>query len=108
MDFPGGAGGKEPACQCRRHETQVQPLGQQDPVLLPGESHGQRSLAGYSPWGGKERDTTKATEQTCMHAGHGAPEEEMSSVKMSRLLGGLGALEVGWLTWKRLQVVTGK
>ena len=29
------------------------------PVLLPGESHGQRSLAGYSPWGHKESDTTK-------------------------------------------------
>ena len=29
-------------------------------VLLPGESRGQRSLAGYSPWGGKESDTTEA------------------------------------------------
>ena len=28
------------------------------PVFLPGEFHGQRSLAGYSPWGGKESDTT--------------------------------------------------
>jgi len=26
------------------------------PVFLPGESHGQRSLAGYSPWGRKELD----------------------------------------------------
>ena len=25
------------------------------PVFLPGKSHGQRSLAGYSPWGRKER-----------------------------------------------------
>ena len=25
------------------------------PVFLPGESHGQRSLAGYGPWGQKER-----------------------------------------------------
>ena len=29
------------------------------PVLLPGESHGQRSLAGYNPWGHKESDTTE-------------------------------------------------
>ena len=29
------------------------------PVFLPGEFHGQRSLAGYSPWGGKESDTTE-------------------------------------------------
>ena len=30
-------------------------------VFLPGESHGQRSLAGYSPWGHKESETTEAT-----------------------------------------------
>ena len=43
-------------------ETQAQSLGWEDPmekemattpVLLPGESHGQRRLAGYSPWGRK-------------------------------------------------------
>ena len=28
-------------------------------VLLPGKSHGQRSLAGYSPWGHKESDMTE-------------------------------------------------
>ena len=27
---------------------------QPTPVLMPGESHGQRSLVGYSPWGHKE------------------------------------------------------
>ena len=32
---------------------------QSTPVLLPGKSHGQRSLVGYSPWGGKESDTTE-------------------------------------------------
>ena len=34
------------------------------PVFLPGESHGQRSLAGYSPWGRKESNTTEATSHT--------------------------------------------
>ena len=29
------------------------------PVFLPGESHGQRSLVGYSPWGHKELDMTE-------------------------------------------------
>ena len=29
------------------------------PVVLPGESHGQRSLTGYSPWGHKEPNTTE-------------------------------------------------
>ena len=28
---------------------------------MPGEPHGQRNLAGYSPWGHKESDTTEAT-----------------------------------------------
>ena len=31
---------------------------QPTPVFLPGKSHGQRILAGYSPWGNKELDTT--------------------------------------------------
>ena len=39
---------------------------QPTPVVLPGKSHGQRSLAGYSPWGHKESDMT---EHTC-HAMH--------------------------------------
>ena len=29
------------------------------PVSLPGKSHGQRSLAGYRPWGRKEQNTTE-------------------------------------------------
>ena len=29
------------------------------PVLLPGESHGQRSLVGCGPWGREESDTTE-------------------------------------------------
>ena len=35
--------------------------GQPTLVFLPGESHVQRTLAGYSPWGHKELDTTEAT-----------------------------------------------
>ena len=63
--FPSGASGKEPTCQCRRHEIQVGSLGWEDPlertwqptpVSLPGECHGQRSLVGYSPRGHKEWD----------------------------------------------------
>ena len=53
---------------CATQETQVQSLGREDPwrrewlptpVFLPGEFHGQRRLAGYSPWGGRESDMTK-------------------------------------------------
>ena len=32
---------------------------QPTPVFLPGEFHGQRSLAGCSPWGPKESDVTE-------------------------------------------------
>ena len=55
-------------------KTWVQSLGQEDPleeeiaitpVFLPGKSHGQKRLAGYSPWGRKELDTTEATSHTC-------------------------------------------
>ena len=67
--FPGGASGKEPTC--RRHKRcgfdpcvrkipwrrKWQPI----PIILPGESHGQKSLAGYSPQGYKESDMTEAT-----------------------------------------------
>ena len=35
---------------------------QPTPVFLPGESHGQRNLVGYSPWGHEELDMTKGTE----------------------------------------------
>ena len=37
---------------------------QSTPVLLPGESHGRRRLAGYSPWGQKESDTTERLTHT--------------------------------------------
>ena len=37
---------------------------QPTPVFLPGESHGQRSLVNYSPWGCKESDMT---EQACVN-----------------------------------------
>ena len=54
--FPGGASGKEPACQCKRRgfnpwvwKISWRRVRQPIPVFLPGESHGQRSLAGYSP-----------------------------------------------------------
>ena len=69
--FPGSARGKELACQCRRHkrlgsDTWVGKIPwrrawQPNPVFLPMESHGQRSLAGYSPWGCKDFDTSDAT-----------------------------------------------
>ena len=70
--FPGGTRGKEHPCQCRRwkrHGLDPSWVGkipwrrtwQPTPVFLPGESHGQRSLAGYSPYHRTVSDTTEIT-----------------------------------------------
>ena len=62
--------GKEPTSQCRRcKRLRFNPwigkilwrkASQRTPVFLSGESHGQRSLAGYCPWGHKESGRTEA------------------------------------------------
>ena len=67
--FPCGASGKEPTCQCRRYKRHgFNPSAgkipqtrkwQPTPIFLLGKFHGQRSLAGYSPWGHKELDMTE-------------------------------------------------
>jgi len=69
--FPGGTRGKELVCQCRRCKRRRFDLWvrkipwrrawQPTLVFLPGEFHGQRSLAGYNPWGHTELDMTEAT-----------------------------------------------
>ena len=77
--FPGGTSGKEPSCQCRSTGDLgsipglVRSLGGgHTPVFLPGESHQQKSLAGYSPWGRKELDTTEqlSTQEIEEEPGH--------------------------------------
>ena len=55
---------------------------QPTPVFLPGESHGQRSLAGYSPRGHKESDTTEATEHTYTRGTWSFPEEQGKRVTL--------------------------
>ena len=65
MDFPGGSDGKASAYNAG---DWVQSLGQEDPLeketatpsnICAGKSHGPRSLAGHSPQGRKESDTTE-------------------------------------------------
>ena len=90
--FPSGASGKEPACWCRRYKKhRVQPLGQEDPQrrawqstpgFLPRESHGQRSLAGYSPLGrrvGLKQLSTHCTRD--MHYIHDKPKAKAFTFK---------------------------
>ena len=49
------------------------------PVLLPGKSHGQRSLVGCSPWGREELDTTERLHfhfsLSCIGEGNGNPPQ---------------------------------
>ena len=63
IELPGGSDSKASCLQCG-----IRSLGREDPlekewqptpVLLPGKSHGWRSVVGYSPWGHKELDTTE-------------------------------------------------
>ena len=72
LGLPPWLSGKEFACNAGDpdliswvRETPWRRAWQPTPVFLPGESHGQRSLAGYSPWGHKESHMTEAT----LHAG---------------------------------------
>ena len=65
-DFPGGSDGKSCCLQCRRPwfnpwagKIPWRRKWLPTPVLLPGKSHGRRSLVGYSPWGRKESDMTE-------------------------------------------------
>ena len=73
--------GKEFTCQCRRcrfkpwvRKTPWRRKWQPTPVFLPGESHGQRSLAGYGPQCPEELDITEVTE----HAGTGFQCQNLS------------------------------
>ena len=64
--FPGGSDSKSVCLQCGRPgfdpwvgKIRWRRKWQSTPVLLPGKSHEQKSLVGYSPWGRKESDTTE-------------------------------------------------
>ena len=101
--FSDGASGKQPACQCRRHKrrgldpwvgtTPWRKAWQPTPVFLP---HGQRSLAGYSPQGHNESDTTKSTQQTSTIYFNGTLHSMTS--QMAQMVNNLPAM---WETWVR-------
>ena len=74
MGFPGGSEVKASAWNAGGPGS-IPGLGrspgegnwQPTPILLPGESHGGRSLVGYSPWGHKESDTTEPLHFISLH-----------------------------------------
>ena len=65
QQFREGSSGKESACNAGDQGSVLgmgRFLGGENatpPVFLPGKSHGQRRLVGFSPWGCKESDTTE-------------------------------------------------
>ena len=66
LNYPGGSEVKASACSFLRpgfnpwvEKIPWRRKQQPTPVFLPWESHGWRSLVGYSPWGHKELDTTE-------------------------------------------------
>ena len=105
--LPRRRSGKERTCQCRKHQR----LGfdpwvgniswrrewQPTPVFLPGKSRGQRSLAGYSPWGLKESDMTEyLSTKTFIVSGNG-------EVGVNLIYNPVWGL----LTWRNFQVEGG-
>ena len=95
QSFPGGSAGEKHTRPCRRPKRPgFNPWVGKSPwrrkwqrvlVFLPGEPHGQRSLAGYSPWGHKDSDMTEYT-----HAGIQTHTHSKISVKRN-----------GWGGWMK-------
>ena len=75
VGFPGGSSSQESARNACRFNPWVRKIPwrrkwQLIPVFLPGESNGQRSLVGYSPWSHQELDTTKAIRHAQISGSH--------------------------------------
>ena len=82
--FPGGSEGKVSACNAGdlssipgSGRSPWRRKWQPTPVLLPGKSHGWRTLVGCSPWGREESDTTEQLHfdflLSCIGEGNGNP-----------------------------------
>ena len=134
IELPRWFSDKESVCQCRRHGFNPWPgkipwrsKRQPTPVFLPGKSHGQRSLAGYSPWGHKRvrHDlATKTTKQEtiivskvfpwvlCAVLANHKPEERIVETPDFQPVGqkylGLGLVsEVGAVLWNWILYLVG-
>ena len=78
IDFSGGRSGGLAFPSLEEFSTVCcDPHWHPTPVLLPGKSHGRRSLVGCSPWGHKESDTTERLSfpfsLSCIGEGNGNP-----------------------------------
>ena len=70
------------------------------PVFLPGESHGERSLEGYSPLGCKEMDTTEGTSHVSLGWTQVREPPNLSSLPHSNREGWVWGQGGAWSEWK--------
>ena len=95
FDFPGGSGGKASAYNAgdlgsipRWGRSSGERTWQGTRVLLPGKSHGWRSVVAYSPWGRKELDTTERLHLT-----------SLPPATPTRMLFGFTHFKFYWVFW---------
>ena len=85
---------KESTCQCRRcrrlgfnpwvRKIPWRRVWQPTPLFLPGESHKQRSLVGYSPWGHKKLDRTEQLSSHTKSNGSKSKNKWWNLIKLKR------------------------
>ena len=107
--------GKDSVCKCRRHgfnlwvgkipwRKKCQPTS----VFLSGKSHGQRSLAGYSPWGHKKSQIGLSKllfiANICAILKKKKKKAELLGRKSSQRLTGIESEEFGWLQRKHMGI----
>ena len=122
-ELPRWTNGKESACQCKRHRFNPwvrkipwRRAWQPTPIFLPGEPHGHRSLAGFSPRGPRvwpNWATTTSSEKACTNMSTSKPRIFSITVnnrklfyKVYRPASSLQALIISWchLTFKILPI----
>ena len=107
--FPVTTAGKEPTCHCRRckrhrfdpwiRKIPWRRTWQLSPVFLPGESHGQRSRAGYSPWYCKEWDTAERLNTTHTHTRTHARTHAHTRLSGDQNTPGWDQEQTCWVPW---------
>ena len=113
MGFPGGTSGKEPTCQCTRHEMRFPSLSQEDALEEGMATHSSilswripwtEEPGGYSPWGRKGSDMTERLTHTHTHTKQWLPRwrsGKESACQCRRCKRRRFNPWVGKITWRR-------
>ena len=95
MGFPGGTRGKEPTCQCRRHETWVQSLDWED-SLEEGMATYSSNLAWRIPWTAAHQAPLSVCTAKASPLGSGS---KRGCLMEESVVGGSGILQARILEW---------